>query len=77
VRVQPRSGVATLECTVVDGTGSMTVVFLGRREFPGLHTGRRVVVEGIVGEHHGRLAMLNPRLELLAEAHVEKPPSGH
>ena len=77
IRVQPRSGVATLECTVVDGTGSMTVVFLGRREYPGLHTGRRVVVEGIVGEHHGRLAMLNPRLELLADAHLEKPPSGH
>ena len=77
VRVQPRSGVATLECTIVDGTGSMTVVFLGRRDYPGLHTGRRVVVEGVVGEHHGRLAMLNPRLELLAEAHVEKPPSGH
>ena len=55
----------------------MTVVFLGRREYPGLHTGRRVVVEGIVGEHHGRLAMLNPRLELLAEAYVEKPPSSH
>jgi hypothetical protein len=49
VRVQPRSGVATLECTIVDGTGSMTVVFLGRRDYPGLHTGRRVVVEGIVG----------------------------
>jgi hypothetical protein len=77
VRVQPRAGVATLECTIIDGTGSMTVVFLGRRDYPGLHTGRRVVVEGIVGEHHGRLAMLNPRLELLAEAHVEKPPSGH
>jgi len=77
LRVQPRAGVATLECTIVDGTGSMTVVFLGRRDYPGLHTGRHVVVEGIVGEHHGRLAMLNPRLELLAEAHVEKPPSGH
>jgi hypothetical protein len=67
MRVQPRSGVATLECTVAGETGPMTIVFLGRREYPGLRTGRRVIVEGVVGEHHGRLAMLNPRIELLAD----------
>jgi hypothetical protein len=77
IRVQPRSGVATLECTISDGTGTMTIVFLGRRELPGLHTGRRVVACGVVGEHHGRLAMLNPKIELLPEAEHELPPSGH
>jgi amino acid transporter len=77
LRVQPRAGVATLECTVVDASGPMTVVFLGRRDYPGLHTGGRVTVEGVVGEHHGRLAMLNPRMELLADPNVEKPPTSH
>jgi RecG-like helicase len=77
MRVQPRAGVATLECTVNDGSGSMTIVFLGRREVPGLHSGARVIAEGVVGEHHGRLAMLNPRLELVAEPSVELPPSSH
>ncbi len=78
MRVQPRAGVATLECTVVGDAGPMTVVFLGRREIPGLHVGRQVMVEGIVGEHHGRLAMLNPRFELLEDPNAhEKPPAGH
>jgi hypothetical protein len=77
LRVQPRAGVATLECTVIDNTGSMTIAFLGRREYPGLHSGRRVIAEGVVGDYHGRLAMLNPRLELLADPAVELPPTGH
>ena len=77
MRVQPRSGVATLECTVADATGTMTVVFLGRRELPGLHTGRNIVATGVVGDHHGRLAMLNPSIELLSELEHELPPTGH
>ena len=78
MRVQPRAGVATLECTVVDETGPMTVVFLGRRDMPGLYVGRQVLAEGIVGEHHGRPAMLNPRFELLEDPNAhEQPPSGH
>ena len=78
MRVQPRAGVATLECTVVADSGTMTVVFLGRRDIAGLHVGRIVRVEGVVGEHHGRLAMLNPRLELLADPNAhELPPTGH
>ena len=78
MRVQPRAGVATLECTIVDDSGPMTVVFLGRRQMPGLHVGRTVMAEGIVGEHHGRLAMLNPRFELLEDPNAhEQPPSGH
>jgi amino acid transporter len=65
-RIQPKGGVPTLECVVADGTGSMSVVFLGRRQIAGLEPGRRVVVEGMVGSHQGRLAILNPGYELLA-----------
>ena len=65
MRLQPRGGVPTLECTLVDPSGGLTVVFLGRHAVPGIDLGRRLVVEGMVGEHHHRLATLNPRYELL------------
>jgi RecG-like helicase len=66
VRVQPWAGVPTLECTLVDDTAGISVVFLGRREVPGVHPGTRMVVEGMVGDHNGRIAMLNPEYRLLA-----------
>jgi hypothetical protein len=66
LRIQPWAGVATLEATVVDDTGGITVVFLGRREVAGIHCGTRLVVEGMAGAHRGRLAILNPDYELLA-----------
>jgi hypothetical protein len=56
IRVQPRVGVPTLECTLVDDTGGITLVFLGRRK-----------VAGIACDHHGRLAILNPVYELLGD----------
>ncbi len=65
MRVQPRAGVPTLECTLVDRSGGLTLVFLGRRAAPGIDLGRRVVVEGVVGEHQRRLAILNPHYEVL------------
>jgi len=69
VRVQPHGGVPSLECTIVDETGGMTLLFLGRRSIPGMKVGARVVVEGTVGENHGRLAMLNPTYEFLPDPH--------
>jgi len=68
LRVQPWSGVPTLECTLVDATGGINVVFLGRRHVAGIHPGTRMVVEGMVGGHGGRLAILNPDYRLLATA---------
>jgi hypothetical protein len=41
------------------------LIFLGRRTIPGVELGRNVVAEGMVGEHRGYLAILNPVLELL------------
>jgi hypothetical protein len=63
--VQPWAEVPTLECTLVDESGGITVVFLGRRRVPGIGLGRRLVVEGMAGAHHGKLAILNPDYELL------------
>jgi amino acid transporter len=65
VSVKPWSGVPTFECVLVDGTGAITVAFLGRREVPGLEPGTKLTVEGAVGSHRGRLAILNPLWEFL------------
>ena len=64
MRVQPWSGTPALELTLVDDTGAIALVFFGRRELSGVHTGSSLVVEGVVGEHRGKLAMLNPAYEL-------------
>jgi len=65
LRVRPVGGVEALECTLVDDTAGITVVFLGRGEIAGIEIGSRMTVEGITIEHHGRLAIVNPvyRLE--------------
>jgi hypothetical protein len=65
VRVQPLAGVPTLECTVFDESGGLAVVFLGRREIPGIQPGTKLAAEGMVTEHQGRLAILNPDYQLL------------
>jgi hypothetical protein len=80
MRVQPWSGVATLECTVVDESGGIIIVFLGRKQVAGIATGVRLVAAGMVGDHGGRLAMLNPDYRILPEPHtgVTPPPTtGH
>ncbi|HEX2736836.1 MAG TPA: OB-fold nucleic acid binding domain-containing protein [Acidimicrobiia bacterium] len=66
IRVQPWADVATLEAVVVDGTGGLLLVFLGRRKVAGIELGRHVIAEGMVGEHRGYLAILNPEIELIA-----------
>jgi amino acid transporter len=60
MRVQPIAGSPVLECTLVDETGGIALVFLGRREIGGLEVGATVTAEGMVGEHGGRLALVNP-----------------
>lgn len=66
VRVQPWSGTPALELTVIDDTGAMTVVFFGRRNLAGVTTGTGIIVEGVVGEHRGKMAMLNPAYKIQA-----------
>jgi RecG-like helicase len=76
-RVQPWAGVATLECVIVDGTGGINLVFLGRKHVAGLAPGVRLVAEGTVGDHGGRLAILNPLYRILPEPELEAPPTHH
>ena len=64
VRVAPMNEAPTLELEVDDGTAAISAVFLGRRQLAGVGVGSKLVVEGTVGLHRQRLAMLNPVYEL-------------
>ena len=66
IRVAPQRDVPTLECVLDDGTGTILVVFLGRRELAGLKVGGKAEVVGTVGVHQNRLGFLNPTYRLLA-----------
>ena len=70
VRVQPLRGTPTFELTLVDDSGgALDVVFLGRRGLAGVTPGVTLAVEGAVGEHRGRLAMLNPEYRIVLPQH--------
>ncbi|MFC0081130.1 amino acid permease [Aciditerrimonas ferrireducens] len=71
VRVQPRAGVASVECVLTDDTGGILLVFQGRRRVPGIRPGTRLVAEGMVGQRDRRLAIVNPVYELVAEPEGE------
>jgi amino acid transporter len=65
LRIAPLHDAPTLELVLVDGTGAISVVFLGRRGLAGVDVGTRMLVEGTVGIHKNRLAILNPSYRLL------------
>jgi amino acid transporter len=64
LRVRPLAGTSTLECVLADETGALSVVFLGRARIHGIKVGTRLRVTGTAGDHHGRLAILNPVYDL-------------
>lgn len=64
VTLRPHSGVPALEAELNDGSGTVSLIWLGRRQIAGVHPGRWVRVEGMVTQHRGRTVMFNPRYEL-------------
>jgi hypothetical protein len=64
VRVAPQHDAPLLELILDDGSAAISVVFLGRRSLAGVGVGSHMVVDGTVGLHHNRLALLNPAYEL-------------
>jgi len=65
LRVKPSAGSSTVECIVEDGTGAMSIVFVGRRHIGGLEVGTRIRAQGTAAEWKGKLAILNPAYALL------------
>jgi hypothetical protein len=66
VTLRPRAGVPALVAELYDGSGMLTVVWLGRRSIPGIEAGRRLRVRGRVAQREGRPVVFNPEYELLA-----------
>lgn len=66
VVLRPRAGVPTLEAELYDGTGTVTLIWLGRRRIRGIDPGRSVVVHGRLTRQDGRPTIYNPSYELRA-----------
>jgi len=64
VTLRPRGGVPALEAELYDGSGVITVIWLGRRRIAGIEPGRHVRVEGRIGVQDTTRVMYNPRYEL-------------
>ena len=60
----PRETVPTLEAELFDGSGSVTLVWLGRRRIPGIEPGRTLTANGRFASFDGRQVIYNPRYEL-------------
>ena len=65
VTLRPRGGVPALEAELTDGTGSITIVWLGRRRITGIAPGRSMSVLGRIGQQDGERILYNPRYELI------------
>ena len=65
VTLRPRGGVPALEAELNDGSGVITVVWLGRRRIAGIEPGRAIEVEGRIGAYDGIRVMYNPRYQLI------------
>src|SRR3954464_9414033 len=65
VTLRPRGGVPALEAELYDGTGTITVIWLGRRRISGVNPGRSLEIRGRIGRHDGQRIMYNPRYELM------------
>lgn len=64
VVLRPLAGVPTLEAELYDGTGTITLVWLGRRRIRGLDPGRSLVARGRLTQREGKPTVFNPAYEL-------------
>jgi RecG-like helicase len=60
----PRANLPTLEADLYDGTDTVTLVWLGRRQIAGIEPGRTLTVRGRVAIRDNRKVIYNPYYEL-------------
>lgn len=65
ITLRPRAGTPSLEVDLYDGSGSVTLIWLGRREIAGMSPGREVRATGRITSSGGRRVIFNPRYELV------------
>lgn len=66
--LRPRAGTPTLEVELYDGSGTVTLIWLGRREIAGIGPGRQLRATGRITSDGARKVMFNPRYELVLAA---------
>jgi hypothetical protein len=71
VSLRPRGSTLTMEAELWDGTGRVLLVWLGRRDIPGIQPGRKIVVHGRLTSVKGERAIYNPSYELQPAAGSE------
>ena len=64
VTLRPVAGVPTLEAEMYDGSGTVHLIWLGRRRIRGIQAGRSMVARGRMTRHNGRPTIYNPAYEL-------------
>lgn len=64
VGVRPVAGSPTLEADLYDGSGLVTLIWIGRRRIPGIEPGRGIVVTGRIAVREDKRYMYNPRYTL-------------
>lgn len=64
VTYRPQGKVPALVAELYDGSGSVDLVWLGRRDVAGIQPGRRVVASGMVCPGPRRNTIYNPRYSL-------------
>lgn len=65
IALRPRATVPTLQAEISDGTGLLQLVWLGRREIPGIVPGARLTARGRVAISHGEMTLFNPAYDLM------------
>ena len=58
-------GVVKRLTTGKTSTGTIIVIWLGRRTIAGVNPGRSIEISGRIGRHDGQRIMYNPRYELM------------
>lgn len=64
VDMSPKNSTPTLEAELFDGTGGVTLVWLGRRRITGIEPGRTIKARGRIAVRDGRKVLYNPYYEL-------------
>lgn len=68
VTIRPLGTTPSLAADLSDDTGVVKIVWIGRREIPGIVPGARLRVFGMVAVHDGEAVLYNPRYDLLSSA---------
>jgi OB-fold nucleic acid binding domain len=64
VTIQPRGHSPALQAELWDGSGTVDLVWIGRRRIAGIEPGRVIRAQGRITQRDGRRVLFNPRYEL-------------